>query len=304
MNAPEPNRALALQQQPRGGSVDLSPQTFEQAVTLSEYMADSDMVPKQYRGRPGDCLIAIQWGAEVGLKPLQAVQSIATINGKPSLYGDAGKALLLSHGCIIEEDDIEAIKAAGKAACTITRPGRPPVRRTFSLEDAKTAGLLGKEGPWKTYQSRQMAWRAFWFAARDAAADLLRGMGGFEEAIDTPVDRHMGPVEEVKRNDPPPPATLAPYRAEDFAKNLPAWGKVVASGKKTGSTLLAMLQTKATFTEQQKAQILSLKTAAAEATPAAPAPQPEAQETPTPALVADQNDDWLAGYDAAEEGDK
>ena len=56
---------------------DLSPQTFDQALTFSQYLADSDMVPKDYKGKPGNCLIAMQWGAEVGLKPLQALQNLA-----------------------------------------------------------------------------------------------------------------------------------------------------------------------------------------------------------------------------------
>ena len=281
MNAPE-NKQLAVAQ-PQTTTFDLSPRTFEQALTLADYMAASDMVPKGYRGRPGDCLIAVQWGAEIGLKPMQALQSIAAINGKPSLYGDAGKALLLSNGCIIEEDDTEVIKSNGKASCTITRPNRPPVRRTFSLEDAKAANLLGKDGPWKQYQARQMAWRAFWFAARDAAADLLRGMGGFEENIDAPTERHMGAAEEVRKPE------LPAYADADFEKNLPAWEKAVASGKKTGSTLLSMLQTKATFTEEQKARILSLKPKAADATPAA---------APAPAVVAGEHADFIAALDA------
>jgi hypothetical protein len=259
--------------------LDLSPRTFEQALQLADYMAKSEMVPKGYRGRAGDCFIAIQWGAEIGLKPLQAVQSIAPINGKPNLYGDAGKALLLSHGCIIEEDDAETVKANSRARCKITRPGRPPVQRTFSLEDAKTAGLWGKEGPWRLYPWRQMAWRAFWFAARDAAADLLRGMGGYEEGLDTPAERFMGLAEEVKPADPP---ALPAYLADDFAKNLPAWAKVVAAGKKTASDLLAMLSTKATFSEEQKAAILSLK--------AAPPPDPV--------------DPFVAEMDAAVESDQ
>lgn len=273
MNAPE-NRQLAVAQQTQ--TFDLSPRNFEQALTFSEYLANSEMVPKAYRGKPGDCLIAVQWGAEVGLKPLQALQSIAAINGKPNLYGDAGKALLLANGCIIDEDDTAVVKTNGRARCKIVRPGRPPVERTFTVEDAKTAGLWGKEGPWKTYPHRQMAWRAFWFAARDAAADLLRGMGGFEEALDTPTERHMGAVDEVKPAEKP---ALPAYPQADFDKNLPAWTKTVASGKKTASEVLATLQTKATFSEEQKAVILSLKVAATDATPAAaPAPAPATNE--------------------------
>ena len=193
MNTTNRTESMALAtKQPQ--QFDLSPQTFEQALTFAQYLADSDLVPKNFQGKPGNCLIAMQWGAEVGMKALQSMQSIAVINGKPGLYGDAGKALLLSHGCIIEEDDTEKVLASGKGRCKITRPGRPPVERTFSMVDAKVAGLLNKDGPWKTYPQRQLAWRAFWFAARDAAADILRGMGGAEEIMDTPKDMGMAEV--------------------------------------------------------------------------------------------------------------
>ena len=233
---------------------DLSPQTFEQALTFAQYLADSDMVPKQYRGKAGDCLIAMQWGFEIGLKPLQALQSIAPINGKPNLYGDAGKALLLDAGCTIEEDDIETIKANGLARCKITRPGRPPTVRTFSIENAKTAGLWNKEGPWRNYPERQMAWRAFWFAARDAASDLLRGMGGAEEALDIPtaITKDMGPADEVR---PTTVDQLPFYDAAQFEKNLPAWLDVIASGRKTPDALIAWIETKAQLTDEQKSQI-------------------------------------------------
>ncbi|TDV06029.1 hypothetical protein [Paraburkholderia caballeronis] len=173
---------------------DLTPRSLDEAMTFAEQLSRSEIVPKAYRGKPADCLIAMQWGFEIGLKPLQALQSIAPINGKPNLYGDAGKALLLAAGCIIEEDDIEIVQQSQRARCRITRPGRPPVERTFSVENAKTAGLWNKEGPWRSYPWRQMAWRAFWFAARDAASDLLRGMGGAEEAIDIePIERDITP---------------------------------------------------------------------------------------------------------------
>lgn len=299
MNAPE-NKQLAVVQQDRG-AFDLSPRNFEQALTLADYLAASDMVPKQYRGRPGDCLIAMQWGMEIGLKPLQALQSIAPINGKPNLYGDAGKALLLANGCIIDEDDMAVVKANGRGRCKIVRPGRPPVERTFSVDDAKTAKLWGKEGPWTAYPYRQIAWRAFWFAARDAAADLLRGMGGFEEALDTPTERHMGPVDEVKPAEKP---ALPAYPQADFDKNLPAWTKTVAAGKKTASEVLATLQTKATFSEEQKAVILSLKPQATDAAPAQTQEQPNTREAAAPMVPTGEIDDWTAAYDAAEEGGK
>jgi hypothetical protein len=166
--------------------------TFDNAWRLAQAFASSELVPKMYQGKPENALVAMTMGAELGLKPLQALQNIAVINGKPGIYGDAGKAILLANGCTIEEDDGETIKARGVARCTITRPGHAPCSRTFSMENARTAKLIGKEGPWTLYPERQMAWRAFWFAARDVAADLLKGFSGFEEIRDVPPEREIG----------------------------------------------------------------------------------------------------------------
>lgn len=231
-------------------SFDLSPQTFEQALTFANYLAESEMVPKNFRGKPGDCLIAMQWGYDVGLKPLQALQNIAVINGKPGLYGDAGKAVLLSNNCIVEEDDIAIVEKNGRARCKITRPGRPPTERTYSLENAKTAGLWGKDGPWRTSPWRQMAWRAFWFAARDAAADLLKGLPGAEEIQDIPasaekaIDPATGEITEKT-------AALPTYSDEDFAKNLPKWRELIESGRKTAGEIIFTVGSRATMTDEQ-----------------------------------------------------
>lgn len=194
----------------------LAPRNLAEAMEFAKMMANSDLVPKAYRGKPGDVMIAVQMGAEVGFAPMAAIQNIATINGKPGIYGDAGKAILLKYGCVIEEDDVETIKSNGVARCSITRRGQVTTR-SFSIEDAKTAGLWNKDGPWRQYPFRQMAWRAFWFAARDAAADLLKGLGGAEELAD-----HMKDINEPPARPQPPrgnakPAEIAARRQAEPA---------------------------------------------------------------------------------------
>jgi hypothetical protein len=260
-----------LATQTRSGQFDLSPQTFDQALTFAKYLAESEMVPKQFRGKQGDCLIAMQWGYEVNLKPLQALQNIAVINGKPGIFGDAGRAILLAAGCDIDEDDMELVKRNSRARCKITRPGRSPVERTFSLEDAKTAGLWGKEGPWRSYPYRQMAWRAFWFAARDAASDLLRGMGGAEELVDIQAapqgEKHMGAAEVVE----PAKPTLPTQGDDEFAKNMVIWTKVIKLKKKDVDGVLATVATVATLTDAQIAAIKNIPAELAKAESAKPA---------------------------------
>lgn len=247
----------------QSGGFDLSPRNFEQALTFSEYLADSDMVPKDFKGKPANCLIAMQWGAELGLKPLQALQNLAVINGRPALWGDAVIALVRSSPLcefVIETDDGSA------ATCRVKRRGEPEQSRTFSVDDAKQAGLQGKQGPWSQFPKRMRQMRARAFALRDVFPDVLRGLPVAEEIMDVPTEKHMGPADVVT---PPARPALPDYSAADFTKNLPAWTKAVASGKKTPGDLLAMLSTKATFSEEQKAAILSLKAA-----PPEPEPEP------------------------------
>jgi hypothetical protein len=176
---------------------DLSPQTFEQALTFSNYLADSDMVPKDFKGKPGNCLIAIQWGAEIGLKPLQAMQNLAIINGRPALWGDALIALVRSSGAC---EYIVETQTATEATCKVKRRGEPEQERTFSMADAKAAGLAGKQGPWSQYPKRMMQMRARAFALRDVFPDVLRGLPVAEEVMDMP--RDMGQVETVKPETP------------------------------------------------------------------------------------------------------
>ena len=282
MNAPtttQERTAVALA--PQQSAFDLSPRNFEQALTFSDYLADSDLVPKDFKGRPGNCLIAMQWGAELGLKPLQALQNLAIINGRPALWGDAVIALVRSSPLcefIIESDD------GTTATCRVKRRGEPEQSRTFGMDDAKTAGLLGKSGPWTQYPKRMRQMRARAFALRDVFPDVLRGLPVAEEVMDMP-----GPVDEVKPTEKP---ALPAYPQADFEKNLPAWTKLVADGKKTASTLLATLSTKAQFNDLQKATILSLKAQAVDAAPA--------QEQSPPAAGGGEHEDFVAAMDAAE----
>ncbi len=66
-----------------------APTTLTEAIQFSEMLASSSMVPRAYQGKPNDVLVCLQWGYEMGMAPMQALQNIAVINGKPSVYGDA-----------------------------------------------------------------------------------------------------------------------------------------------------------------------------------------------------------------------
>jgi hypothetical protein len=167
-----------------------------EALQFSEMLANSSMVPKAYQGKANDVLVCIQWGYEMGLAPMQSLQNIAVINGKPSVYGDAMMALVQASP--VCEDVEEYFEGEGTpnpiAVCVAKRKGRKPVETRFSVEDAKRAGLWGKGGPWTAYPKRMLQMRARGFALRDAFPDVLKGMISVEEAQDYPDEAKPVPV--------------------------------------------------------------------------------------------------------------
>jgi hypothetical protein len=133
-------------------------------------------------------MLAIQHGSEVGLSPMQSLQSIAVINGRPTIWGDAALALVQSSPvCEYVREYTEGEGDALVAVCEAKRRGYPaPTVVRFSVADAKKAGLWGKSGPWQQYPARMMTLRARGFALRNAFADALRGLITAEEAQDYP----------------------------------------------------------------------------------------------------------------------
>lgn len=162
--------------------------TLDAAIKCSELIAASSFCPKGYMGQAGNVLVALQMGQELGLKPMQALQNIAVINGRPSLWGDAMIAVCRQSKDweFVTESYDEVSKVA---TCIAKRKNEPEVIRTFSVDDAKVAGLLGKDGPWKTYPKRMCQMRARGFALRDCFSDMLRGIISKEEAEDMPRER-------------------------------------------------------------------------------------------------------------------
>jgi len=179
------------------GQFSLAPTNYQEAERLAVMLSKSDFVPRDYQGKPGNIMAALQMGAELGLPPLQALQNIAIIGGRPSVFGDAALAIVTtspSFEAIEETDD------GTTATCTIKRKGRPAITRRFSMDDAKRAGLLNKQGPWTTYPARMRQMRARSFAMRDLFPDVLKGMITREEAQDIEVEVIRS---EPLRNEPP-----------------------------------------------------------------------------------------------------
>lgn len=110
----------------------------DQLMALSETFAKSGMFPaitNKY-----EAAAVIEYGRELGIKPIFALQTIAPVKGKLSIESKVLYALALERGV-----RIKFIKKDSKG-CTLefSQKGRDLYTCSFTEEDAKRAGLSGK----------------------------------------------------------------------------------------------------------------------------------------------------------------
>lgn len=156
---------------------------FEVAKRIAHTLAHSTLVPDAYLGRPNDCFVAINMGAELGMEPFQAIQSIAVIDGKPCLYGDGLIGVVrASPKCKWIQESVS--EDGLSATCITQRDGDPePISATYTMDNAIQAGINNKPN-WKKHPQRMLQMRARAYCLRDAYPDLLKGLGVAEERMD------------------------------------------------------------------------------------------------------------------------
>lgn len=198
-----------------------APTTLEQMFRVAKLLAASQMVPEAYQvtlPKPYErwadvpqeevkrafdlatqkIVAATIMGNELGMTMFSALRSIAVINGRPSVWGEAVGGLVESKYPLEDvqeyfEGSIE--QKTRTAICIVKRKDRKnSIKVTFSMEDAKRAGLLDENtkhhSPWKKYTDAMLMSKAR-RAYKSAAPGALMGMPFAEDAMD------MEPVSEV-----------------------------------------------------------------------------------------------------------
>ena len=183
------------------GARGLMPTTMTELFRLAECISQSRLAPKAL-DTPAKILVAMQIGMEIGFSPMQALQSMAVINGKASVGGDGALALVRASGLLESissgldgEDDSPVAWVE-----TIRKGDKSPLHTRFSVDDAKKAGLWEKAGPWSQYPKRMLYYRALAFNLRDNFPDVLKGVRVAEEQRDVQPEGVS-----VVSDDPPEP---------------------------------------------------------------------------------------------------
>jgi hypothetical protein len=171
------------------GGIEL--RTFEDAYRFASAVAKSGLAPKGLE-TPEKILIALQAGLELGFSPMRALSAVAVVNGRPSLMGEAALAKIRQSG-VCKHGPTIATRGEGDKLAGVVRFQRDgmaePIEVTFSVADAKRAGLWGKSGPWTQYPTTMLEWRAVARAAKLYFSDVLLGLALAEEVQDYPTTR-------------------------------------------------------------------------------------------------------------------
>ena len=83
-------------------------------------------------------MVKIQAGKELGIPPVQAVQSMYFVQGKLGMYGQALLSIMKRNGLIVKWLELTTKKAKAE----FSSKDQPPVVIEFGEEDAKRAGLF------------------------------------------------------------------------------------------------------------------------------------------------------------------
>ncbi|MCW2768160.1 MAG: hypothetical protein JWO11_4119 [Nocardioides sp.] len=164
---------------------------LDAAYRLSKALAMAKMMPDGLQGKPSDVLALMLYGQDLGLTPMQSIQGIYVVKGKPQISGQLWIALAKQRGhrvfvpCRDCGDAPEKHPAAGHAyvrdhdatRCTIkvVRGDTGEMHaETFTIDDARTAKLLTNDN-WTKYPKRMLLWRAATDCLRFLAPEIALG---------------------------------------------------------------------------------------------------------------------------------
>jgi hypothetical protein len=151
---------------------------MEDAVAWANAVIASGFAPGGF-GKASQVVVAVQMGRELGLGPMASLRAIyVPPSGRPSLMAESAMALVLKSGLL--QDWQESVTGEGDAMTGTFRWLRKGAKawqeRSFSVGEAKKAGLVKDRSGWVTYAKRMVAARAKAWGLKDGFADVLLGI--------------------------------------------------------------------------------------------------------------------------------
>lgn len=162
--------------------------TLEEQYRLAQAYCRSGLMPKGLN-TPEKVLVGLQLCYELNLPPMSSIGRIMVVNGTPAIFGDLPIALAHRSGKMESYSEVFEDKDGQPYGCTCTvkRKGQDPITRSFTVDDAKKAGLF-RNDIWNKYTKRMLQCRARAWALKDALADVLMGVSIMEYDFNATVE--------------------------------------------------------------------------------------------------------------------
>jgi len=153
----------------------IDPEATKTLMVMSDSFFKSGLYPN-IKNSAG-AFAVVQYGFELGLPPMTSMQTMAIIKGKITMMGSMLQTLLKRGGVKI------TILEATTKNCTLKfeREGSPTISTSFSIEDAKRAGLYKEDSGYMKYPEEMLYWRAMAKGGRRIGSDLMLGVYAREE---------------------------------------------------------------------------------------------------------------------------
>lgn len=164
---------------------DLAIRNYDDLMKITQLTAVSSLMPAALRGKPGDVGVIIMYGHDLGLSPMQAIQGIYVVEGRPSLAAQTWLALARRAG-----HRVSVVEHTGeKCTVKIVRGDTGEEHsHTFTLEDAVRSGRVsikdgepwarsqnGKPLPWETSTKAMLLARAISACCRFICPEVALG---------------------------------------------------------------------------------------------------------------------------------
>lgn len=166
--------------------------TFEHSQRVAKMLASSSLVPQAYQGNVQNTMIALEMANRIGASPLQVMQNLYIVHGKPSWSSSFIIAAI--NACrkfspvrfdVTGEGATLACVAWAYDLATGDRLDGPRI----TMEMANAEGWLNKAGSkWKTMPDLMIRYRAAAFFGRLYAPEILMGMQTADEVEDVQGD--------------------------------------------------------------------------------------------------------------------
>jgi len=188
-------------------SLAIVPRSVGEAEQLANTLSRSALIPADLRNKPGDVLLILLTGAELGLGPTAALRGIYCVKGRPTISAQMMVGLVQASPACEFFRLVES--TAERATYECKRKGDPkPTTITWTIEQAKSAGLLSN-GTWKAYPAEMLRARCASALARAAFPGEILGLYSKEEIEADPSIREPAEV-QAERVETPQPAKVAP----------------------------------------------------------------------------------------------